>query len=482
MQNASTGNRLEFKRLRCRFLAPVSPGTRIRLQVDENLKDRSAFDHSAEWVDANTGKLVCKAMLSTFSSDDSVGNGSQECEHSFLVTALQERTLTLESADGATGNFRFVLDRELQNRFLDEIGIDHQSGKISPANTVFAAAMLSTLVGMLLPGRYATFVGFDIEFDHVPKNGVALDLSSKITETATLSSTITGECDVQEDSVKIAAATFETLVNPAPVDQPGFADFRTEYSSLRLDGKVAIVVGGSRGIGEAATKTLAALGANVTLLYFLGEDDAKRISADANSHEAMVDYCQCDIRDGEAVDRVMHKIADSHGVIDIVVNCAAYSFAATPLESLEWADFVPEIDVSLRGLHHVCHAVVPIMKNSGGGKIVNLSSVVVSNPVPSQLRYTTAKSAVAGYTRALARDVGRHNIQVNMVTPGMTETDLVSGIPAEVRSRLAKTLDAKRHLQGFEVARAIAFLCSDWSDSMNGQQLVLNLGQAPFGM
>jgi NAD(P)-dependent dehydrogenase (short-subunit alcohol dehydrogenase family) len=120
------------------------------------------------------------------------------------------------------------------------------------------------------------------------------------------------------------------------------------------------------------------------------------------------------------------------------------------------------------------------MKARGGGKIVNLSSVAVDNPVSGQSRYITAKSAVLGYTKSLAVELAKFGIQANVIVPNMTDTDLIASIPTAYRDKLAASRPSKRHVQPIEVAQAVVFVASKWSSAITGQKVVLNLGEPPF--
>ena len=124
---------------------------------------------------------------------------------------------------------------------------------------------------------------------------------------------------------------------------------------------------------------------------------------------------------------------------------------------------------------------MPILKEKKAGKIINLSTIMVDNPVSSQNKYITVKSAVVGYTKSLAKELAGTNVQVNLVVPNMTETDLVAYIPSNFSSRIAAERDMGRNLQPIEVAQSIVFLASSWANGITGQKIVLNLGELPFG-
>jgi 3-oxoacyl-[acyl-carrier protein] reductase len=173
-------------------------------------------------------------------------------------------------------------------------------------------------------------------------------------------------------------------------------------------------------------------------------------------------------------------VVEEYGHIDVLVNNAVRDFKPKDIVDLEWNEYVQEFDVSVRGLHACCKAVIPIFKSNGGGKIINLSTVAVDNPVPGQSRYITAKSAVTGYTKSLARELIEFNIQANLVVPNMSDTDLVSVLPTLYKEKIAESRLYGRHVYPIEVAQSIAFLASNWSDAITGQKLVINLGEPPF--
>ena len=174
------------------------------------------------------------------------------------------------------------------------------------------------------------------------------------------------------------------------------------------------------------------------------------------------------------------QIVEKYGDINILVNNAVREFTPKDVLELEWKDYLQEMEVSVKGMHACCKAVIPMFKKTGHGKIINLSTIAVANPVSGQSRYITAKSAVEGYTKSLAVELAQHNIQVNLVIPNMTDTDLISVVPTLFRDRIASERTTQRHVKPVEVAQGIVYLASNWSNAMTGQKIVLNLGEPPF--
>ena len=233
-----------------------------------------------------------------------------------------------------------------------------------------------------------------------------------------------------------------------------------------LDGKVAIVTGGAQGIGAAIAAGLEAAGAEVVIADL--EPPEGGIRADVSSESDVSQMV------GEALER--------NGRIDILVNNAGLyaslemrAFTEIPLE--EW-NHVMEVNVASMFL--TSRAVVPVMREQGGGKIVNISSGTPFRGVPFLLHYVTSKGAIVAFTRALAKELGRDSIHVNCVAPGFTMSDGVKSHP-EVIEKLRDVSVASRTLQRDQVPEdvvgAVVFLCTPAADFITGQTMVIDGGQ-----
>ncbi len=233
-----------------------------------------------------------------------------------------------------------------------------------------------------------------------------------------------------------------------------------------LSGRVAIVTGGAQGIGAAIASGLEAEGATVVI-------------ADLNPPEGGI---RADVASEEDVFRMIEETRERHGRIDILVNNAGLyaslemrAFTEIPLE--EW-NRVMEINVASMFL--TCRAVVPVMREQGGGKIVNISSGTPFRGVPFLLHYVTSKGAIVALTRALAKEVGKDSIHVNCVAPGFTMSDGVKSHP-EVVEALRDVSVAARTIQRDQVPEdvvgAVVFLCTPAADFITGQTMVIDGGQ-----
>ena len=233
-----------------------------------------------------------------------------------------------------------------------------------------------------------------------------------------------------------------------------------------LTGKVAIVTGGAQGIGAAIAAGLAAEGAEVVI-------------ADLEPPEGGI---RADVSSEEDVARMVGEALERNGRIDILVNNAGLyaslemrAFTEIPLE--EWNRV---LEVNVASMFLTCRAVVPVMREQGGGKIVNISSGTPFRGVPFLLHYVTSKGAIVAFTRALAKELGKDSIHVNCVAPGFTMSDGVRSHP-EVIEKLRDVSVASRTIQRDQVPEdvdgAVCFLCTSAADFITGQTMVIDGGQ-----
>ena len=195
---------------------------------------------------------------------------------------------------------------------------------------------------------------------------------------------------------------------------------------MLLEGKKAVVTGGTRGIGFAVVETFLKNGASVALFGSRQETVDKALAKlKAENPDWDVMGLAPDLTDYAAVEAAMAKVTEAFGRIDILVNNAGIS-AREPLYQYDPAAFKNIMDLNVTAVFNGCRAVAPIMKAQGGGAIINTSSMVSIYGQPSGVGYPTSKFAVNGLTRSLARELGRDNIRVNAVAPGVTRTDMVA--------------------------------------------------------
>ena len=243
----------------------------------------------------------------------------------------------------------------------------------------------------------------------------------------------------------------------------------------RLDGKVALVTGAAQGIGRAIADGLAADGARIVVADLRGADEAAASYPDGVAVTG-------DVSDEDDVRRLVDETVEHCGAIDILVNNAGLyaSLEMRPFEQIPLDEWRKVMDVNVASMFLTCRAVVPLMRERGGGKIVNISSGTPFRGVPFLLHYVTSKGAIVALTRALAKELGKDNVLVNCVAPGFTMSAGVQSHP-EVIEKLRDVSVAARTIQRDQlpedVVGAVVFLCTPAADFITGQTMVIDGGQ-----
>jgi 3-oxoacyl-[acyl-carrier protein] reductase len=235
---------------------------------------------------------------------------------------------------------------------------------------------------------------------------------------------------------------------------------------------IALVTGGSRGIGRAAVEAILAEGWTVAFTYRSGGDAAHEIEA-ASAGRARA--FTLELQDRERPGDLVREIEQSMGPIDALINNAGVRrdglLAMTPDR-----DWDAMMDVNLGGVFRCCRAVLPLMMHRRRGSIVNVSSLGAVSGVAGQTAYAASKAALLGMTRALAREVGKRGVRVNTVLPGFVPTDMTASLPEDVVRGLRSHECLPRGTSTADVAHLVAFLISDRAAAITGQALIVDAG------
>ena len=238
----------------------------------------------------------------------------------------------------------------------------------------------------------------------------------------------------------------------------------TLSKSKKIKQHVALVVGGTGGIGQAACLQLAKDGFDVAIHYCknkaLAEEIQKKIVA--MGRKALL--VKADITDLHQVEDAIVKIIRHFHVITAVVNCATSEIPNIKLQDLEWNIIQDHLDIHVKGFFNIQKCVVPEMEKRGYGKIINMTTQAIEKPNAQWLHYIISKSAMHGFTKGLAIELASKGIRVNCVSPGMTDTELIANIPEKVKLLVEAQTPLGRIASPEDVAGAISFLVSEKSD------------------
>jgi 3-oxoacyl-[acyl-carrier protein] reductase len=241
-----------------------------------------------------------------------------------------------------------------------------------------------------------------------------------------------------------------------------------------LAGKVAIVTGGTRGIGLAIARLLAEDGASVVV----SGRDAARLDAAVKELESLGAPAlgvPADATKREDADRLVEATRERFGRIDVLVNNAGITRDQL-LVRMKDDDWDQVLDTNLRGVFLMTRAVGKVMMRQKSGRIINIASAAGAMGNPGQVNYSAAKAGVIGLTKASGRELAHWNILVNAVDPGLIETDMAAAIPTEAREAMLQQVPLKRIGQGREVAEVVRFLAGDGASYVTGQTIHVNGG------
>jgi 3-oxoacyl-[acyl-carrier protein] reductase len=251
---------------------------------------------------------------------------------------------------------------------------------------------------------------------------------------------------------------------------------------MKFDSKVALVTGASRGIGAAIARAFAAEGATVVVNYRSNEADANDVVAQCKAAGGDAWAVQADVNSPAAVQAMVDQTVAEAGRIDVVVNNAFGSYSFDPEQrkrfgEMSWADYQAQFDGTVGCAYHVCQAVLPHFRQRAQGCIVNIVSNLIEYPVVPYHDYATAKSALVGFSRTLAAELGPLGVRVNCVAPGLVYPTQASGATrAQFRESIMAATPLRRIARPEDIAGPVLFLASDWSGFMTGQVLFVDGG------
>jgi len=250
---------------------------------------------------------------------------------------------------------------------------------------------------------------------------------------------------------------------------------------MRLSGRVALVTGGSRGIGRAIVEALAREGAKVAFVYRSNKDAADQLVADLETDQREAMALQADVANTEEVDQVVAQVLEKWERIDILVNNAGVTRDGL-LATMEPDNWHSVIETNLTSVYNFCHAVMRPMMSQRSGRIINMSSVSAEFGNQGQVNYAASKGGVQGLTRCLATEIGRRGITVNAIAPGFIVTDMTEAIRNAAESEIKKKVPLKRLGQPDDIAHAVVFLASDEASYITGQVLTIDGGMTLGGI
>lgn len=338
------------------------------------------------------------------------------------------------------------------------------------------ASLLSTLVGMKIPGRGALYLSQNIDFTKAVFIGDTVEARGtveSIDKTTRVIGIRTEIVNQRGESVLRGTATVKVL-RMAANDAPAKTSKATAMNDM-LSGKRALVTGASRGIGRVIARTLAAHGAHVWLNYRNSESAATALANEIREAGGSCELVRANVTNAADVARMVTEVTQS-GDIDILVNNAGPKILSAPFDKLDWDDMASAYDGIVGSTFRVTGACLPALKKSKGRVVNILTSAALGRTSHNWLPYVAAKSALLAMSKNLAQELGPQGITVNMVSPSMVDTDLVAGVPDKIRQMAIARTPLRRMATSDDVAGAVLMLVSPYAAFITGENLLVTGG------
>jgi len=338
------------------------------------------------------------------------------------------------------------------------------------AHGMLGASFISTVIGTKLPGDGALWFAQNLEFILPVRVGDTITVVAEVLKKYDRDNIVELKTDIfnQHKQTVTSGVAKVKIIEPQPSAAP-LPDFDNK--------KIALVVGATGGIGQAICRQLADDGFDIAIHYHSNKQAAINIQNTLIHLGITCMTCSANIVDDQQTSSMVGQVLRRLGGLTLLVNCATARIPVIKLSSLTWEDMQSHIDTNIRGMFNLAKEVVPIFETQSHGKIITFTTQAIETPSAGWLHYITAKSALQGFSRAMAVELAPKGITVNMVSPGMTETELIADIPEKNRLMVAAKAPLRRLAKPEDIAGTVSFLASSKADYITGETIRVNGGQ-----
>ncbi len=336
---------------------------------------------------------------------------------------------------------------------------------------MLGASFISTIIGTKLPGDGALWFAQNLEFLLPVKIGDTITIKVEVVKKVKRMQSIEMTTDIfNQNKQKVTTGTVKVKI----IEQEKPAHKKDMGKNIK---RVALVIGGTGGIGKATCLQLAKDGFDIAVHYHKNKELVEKIKNQIIALGKKAISVNADITNFDQVQEMVATVVRKLGTITVAVNCGTVSIPNIKFSDLEWNNMQEHFDINIKGSFNIHKCIVPVMEKKKYGKIINITTQAIEKPNAEWLPYITAKSALHGFSKAMAVELASKGIRVNLVSPGMTDTELITNISEKVRLLTAARTPLKNIARPEDVAGAISFLASEKSDFLTGETIRVNGGQ-----
>jgi 3-oxoacyl-[acyl-carrier protein] reductase len=382
---------------------------------------------------------------------------------------------------GERAELTHMITREDMERFVELTGDDnklHVDGEFAGKTTLrkpvvhgmLGASFISTIIGTKLPGDGALWFSQQFDFLLPVRIGDEITVIAEVTKKSERDRVIELKTEIfNQYHQKVTTGTAKVKL----------IELQELPEERQVSGKerVALVIGATGGIGTATALQLARDGFDIVLHYHSNIRSAKQLKKTIEGMGRRAIVVKADITSDQQVKAMVDEILRHFSGITVLVNCSTIRIATIRFSDMPWEQIRDHLDINVKGFFTLVKNVFPVMEKEQYGVIIAIITQAVETPSSGWLHYITAKAALQGFSKALAIELAPKGIRVNMVSPGMTETELIADIPEKAKLLTAAKAPLRRLARPEDVANAISFLASGNSDYLTGETIRVNGGQ-----
>jgi 3-oxoacyl-[acyl-carrier protein] reductase len=381
---------------------------------------------------------------------------------------------------GKKAELKHTITQKDIEKFVDLTGdnnklhVDSEYAKLTSfkkpvAHGMLGASFISTIIGTKLPGDGALWYSQSLEFLSPVRIGDTLTITAEVMKKISRIKGIEINIDIiNQNKQKVISGVSKVKL----IEQIESTDKIKELSS-----KTALVIGGTGGIGSATCRQLAKNGFNIAIHYYKNKDKAKFLKKEIEKIGQKATIISGSIDSIQSANEIREQSQRIIGNISVIINCATIPIANIKFSDVDWNDIQAHFDTNIKISFNLLKAFIPQWENDKFGKFIGLTTLYTEQLKSELLGYITSKTALNGFIKALAFELAPKGIRLNLVSPGMVDTNLIAEVPEKVRLLSAAQTPLRSLAKAEDVANAVSFLASNKSNYITGETIRVNGGQ-----